>query len=143
MQKLSSKYDEYMRTWTEDRGRPHFIMDKKRQMFKSNDTTSLNLTTDYWTWHNQHGGCAQRNPENFGLKRRMRNNLHADVECSSRDDGRHHDACCRVVHQTEAFFLMYLCGLTFCVIEDALAFFGDVVRLQFFSFFGAQDPLLR
>ena len=30
---------------------------------------------------------------------------------------------------------LYLCRLTFCVIDDALAFFGDVVRLLFSSFF--------
>ena len=38
---------------------------------------------------------------------------------------------------------LYLCRLTFCVVEDALAFFGDVVRLLLFSFFGAKDPVLR
>ena len=41
--KLSGRYDEYMRTWTEDRGRPHFIMDKIWHMLQGNDTKSLNL----------------------------------------------------------------------------------------------------
>ena len=34
-QKLSGRYDEYMRTWTEDRGRPQFIMDKIWQIYKA------------------------------------------------------------------------------------------------------------
>ena len=32
-----------MRTWTEDRGRPRFVIDKIWQMFQSNDTKTLNL----------------------------------------------------------------------------------------------------
>ena len=36
-----------MRTWDEDRGRPNFIMDKIWQMLQSNDTKTLNLTTDF------------------------------------------------------------------------------------------------
>ena len=46
-QKIVGRYDEYMRTWTEDRGRPHFIMDMIWQMLQSIDTTSLNLTKDF------------------------------------------------------------------------------------------------
>ena len=41
-QKMFGRFDEYMRTWTEDRGRPHFIMDKIWQMLQSNDTKTLN-----------------------------------------------------------------------------------------------------
>ena len=79
-QKLSSKYDEYMRTWTEDCGRPHFLMDKKWQMLRPSiwQRTSKN----FWTWHNKQGGWAQRNPENFGLKRRMTNKTsHSCLVC--------------------------------------------------------------
>ena len=36
-----------MRTWTEDRGIPHFIMDMIWQMLQSIDTTSLNVTKDF------------------------------------------------------------------------------------------------
>ena len=46
-QKIFGRFDEYMRTWTEDVGRPHFIMDKKWQKLQSNDTKSLNLTQDF------------------------------------------------------------------------------------------------
>ena len=40
------RFDEYMRTWAEDLGRPNFIMDKIWQMLQSNDTKTLNLTED-------------------------------------------------------------------------------------------------
>ena len=46
-QKVFGRFDEYMRTWTEDRGRPHFIMDKIWQMLQSSDTKTLNLTRDF------------------------------------------------------------------------------------------------
>ena len=46
-QKLSGRYDEYMKTLTEDRGRPHFIMDIIWQMLQSSVTKSLNLTKDF------------------------------------------------------------------------------------------------
>ena len=36
-------FDEYMRTWDEDHGRPNF-MDKIWQMSQSNDTKTLNST---------------------------------------------------------------------------------------------------
>ena len=36
---VCSRFDEYMRTWDEDRGRPNFIMDK---IWQSNDTKTLN-----------------------------------------------------------------------------------------------------
>ena len=42
-------FDEYIRTWDEDRGRPNFIMDKMWQMLqnKGKDTNTLNLTEDF------------------------------------------------------------------------------------------------
>ena len=33
--------------WTEDRGRPHHIMDKMWHMMQSNDTKTLNLAKDF------------------------------------------------------------------------------------------------
>ena len=44
---VSGRYDKHMRTWDEDRGRPHFIMDKIWQMLQSNDTKTLHLTKDF------------------------------------------------------------------------------------------------
>ena len=75
-QKLSGKYDEYMRTWTEDRGRPHFIMDKMLQMIQSNDAKSLNLTKDFedlLDMAQPAGGWGRQSPRNTGLKKRMTN----------------------------------------------------------------------
>ena len=33
--------------WSEDRGRPHYLMDKMWQMMQSNDTKTLNLANDF------------------------------------------------------------------------------------------------
>ena len=41
------RFDEYVRTWDEDRGRPHFIMDNMWQMLQSKHTKTLNLTKDF------------------------------------------------------------------------------------------------
>ena len=46
-QKIFGRFEEYMRSWTEDRGRPHFICRKIWQMSQSNDTKTLNLTEDF------------------------------------------------------------------------------------------------
>ena len=58
-QARASATEEYMRTWTEDCGRPHFIMDKIWQMLQSYNTKSLNLTKDFkdlfLTSHNKQG----------------------------------------------------------------------------------------
>ena len=44
---VCGRFDENMRTWDEDRGRPNFIMDKIWQMLRSNDTKTLNLNKDF------------------------------------------------------------------------------------------------
>ena len=71
-QKIFGRFDENMRTWTEDRGRPHFIMDKRWQMFHRNDTKTLKLAKDFEELLG-HGTTSRvvgvrQNPEIFGLK---------------------------------------------------------------------------
>ena len=65
-----------MRTWTEDRWRPHFIMDKKMA-----DATEQRHQVPQFNKRLRrsigHGTTSRvvgprRNPENFGLERRMR-----------------------------------------------------------------------
>ena len=43
-QKVFSRLNDYMRTWTEDVGRPRFVKDKIWQMLQSSDTKTLKLT---------------------------------------------------------------------------------------------------
>ena len=45
--KVCGRFDEYMRTWDEDRGRPNFIMDTIWQLLQSNDTKTFNVTEDF------------------------------------------------------------------------------------------------
>ena len=43
-QKVFSRFDDCMRTWTEDVGRPRFVKDKIWEMLQSSDTKTLKLT---------------------------------------------------------------------------------------------------
>ena len=44
---VCGRFDEYMRMWEEDRGRPNFNMDEIWQMLQSDDTKTLNLARDF------------------------------------------------------------------------------------------------
>ena len=43
-EKVFSRLDDYMRIWTEDVGRPRFVMDRIWQMLQRSDTKSLKIT---------------------------------------------------------------------------------------------------
>ena len=93
--------DEYMCSWDQAFGRPHYIKDKVWQMMHSNDTKTMNLDKDFegpMARRNKLGGMDRLKKKKQGSRQKKNKTTarNRDYLCSTPADGKHGDPGGRV-----------------------------------------------